>query len=109
MRYQLMRNFTVWSRRRAARTVPMALLVSEVGKRGCSPPQSVAQSQTLAADAERHNFFLRANSHITILLVLPLSTHKMASEKKVAENMLWGGRFTGMHSQWPDWAKAVGH
>ncbi|RMZ74366.1 argininosuccinate lyase [Pyrenophora seminiperda CCB06] len=55
---------------------------------------SVAQSQTLAADAERHNLFLRANSHITISLITPLYTHKMASEKKVAENMLWGGRFT---------------
>jgi len=26
---------------------------------------------------------------------------KMASEKKVAENMLWGGRFTGLCSHWP--------
>jgi hypothetical protein len=38
--------------------------------------------------------FWSAESPFTI----PVSQHtsRMASDKKVAENMLWGGRFTGM-------------
>ena len=40
--------------------------------------------------------FTLQTSHITISPIFPLYTHKMASDKKVAENMLWGGRFTGM-------------
>jgi hypothetical protein len=40
--------------------------------------------------------FWSAESPSTIPATLMITTCKMASDKKVAENMLWGGRFTGM-------------
>jgi hypothetical protein len=40
--------------------------------------------------------FWSAESPSTIPVTLMITTSKMASDKKVAENMLWGGRFTGM-------------
>jgi hypothetical protein len=52
------------------------------------------------ADAERHNHQFSGAQTVTIPiqdLFVPI-TFKMASEKKVAENMLWGGRFTRMSS-----------
>lgn len=48
------------------------------------------------ADTERHNKFLDAIQSPFTHRDCVASELKMASEKKVAENMLWGGRFTGM-------------
>jgi hypothetical protein len=70
-------------------------------RRGKVPRDLLALSPPPAADAERHIFFSNAQTVTTPLHPFSsLIDLKMASEKKVADNMLWGGRFTGWCSQW---------
>jgi hypothetical protein len=74
---------------------------------GCSSPQQIAR-RPLPPMQERHIFSVNANSHTnTNNYPFTLYTLKMASEKKVAENMLWGGRFTGMLPQWLHWHSSI--